>query len=197
MSAIPTDEPAQDPPPSIEPQQLQHLQQQQLQQQQQLADVQSPPTTDQTRKRTYFIFSSPGRGLISSPYYPQQRHRPYEELALHVTPAKQDVARCYRARSDVFFPLPVHAHSSHPISQSCLKRGLGNTCAYPDPDAQDHHAHHAPGMSPHHPSPLPSPSDVFPMLIILGSTQRPVRRNCPSTHVRNAASPQSVPSAVL
>ena len=92
MSAIPTDEPAQDPPPSIEPQQLQHLQQQQLQQQQQLADVQSPPTTDQTRKRTYFIFSSPGRGLISSPYYPQQRHRPYEELALHVTPAKQDVA---------------------------------------------------------------------------------------------------------
>jgi hypothetical protein len=65
MSAIPTDEPAQDPPPSIEPQQLQQLQQQQLQQQQQLADVQSPPTTDQTRKRTYSIFSSPPRGLIS------------------------------------------------------------------------------------------------------------------------------------
>lgn len=27
-----------------------------------------------------------------------QRHRPYAELALHVTPAKQDVARCYHAR---------------------------------------------------------------------------------------------------
>ncbi|KAG2022714.1 transcription factor [Coprinopsis cinerea AmutBmut pab1-1] len=35
--------------------------------------------------------------------------------------------------------------------QSCLKRGLGASCAYPDPDAQnqqqqqqDHHAHHTP-----------------------------------------------------
>jgi hypothetical protein len=28
------------------------------------------------------------------------------------------------------------------VLQSCLKRGLGSTCAYPDPEAQDHHAHH-------------------------------------------------------
>ncbi|KIJ97913.1 hypothetical protein K443DRAFT_104849 [Laccaria amethystina LaAM-08-1] len=124
MSAIPTDEPAQDPPPSIEPQQLQQLQQQQLQQQQQLADVQSPPTTDQTRKRTYSIFSSPPRGLIS----------------LLTTTAKAPSVRracvaCHTGKTRCSEVLPC---------QSCLKRGLGNTCAYPDPDAQDHHAHHAP-----------------------------------------------------
>lgn len=104
MSAIPTDEPAQDPPPSIEPQQLQHLQQQQLQQQQQLSDVQSPPTSDQTRK----------------PKAPSVRRA---------------CVACHTGKTRCSEVLPC---------QSCLKRGLGNTCAYPDPDAQDHHAHHAP-----------------------------------------------------
>lgn len=104
MSAIPTDEPAQDPPP-IEPQQLQQLQQQQLQQQQQqLADVQSPPTSDQTRK----------------PKAPSVRRA---------------CVACHTGKTRCSEVLPC---------QSCLKRGLGNTCAYPDPDAQDHHAHHAP-----------------------------------------------------
>lgn len=104
MSAIPTDEPAQDPPPSIEPQQLQQLQQQQLQQQQQLADVQSPATTDQTRK----------------PKAPSVRRA---------------CVACHTGKTRCSEVLPC---------QSCLKRGLGSTCAYPDPDAQDHHAHHAP-----------------------------------------------------
>lgn len=31
--------------------------------------------------------------------------------------------------------------------QSCLKRGLGQSCAYPDPDAQDQNSHHSPGAS--------------------------------------------------
>ncbi|KAI0319030.1 hypothetical protein OF83DRAFT_1112476 [Amylostereum chailletii] len=31
--------------------------------------------------------------------------------------------------------------------QSCLKRGLGATCAYPDPDAMDHTQQQTPGVS--------------------------------------------------
>ncbi|KAG6856018.1 hypothetical protein H0H87_008335 [Tephrocybe sp. NHM501043] len=35
---------------------------------------------------------------------------------------------------------------THP-RQSCIKRGLAQSCAYPDPDAD--HAHHTPGIPPH------------------------------------------------
>ena len=63
-----------------------------------------------------------------------------------VTLAKQDVARYYHVRLVL-----LHFSSlSHPGSiriQSCLKRGLGTTCAYPDPDAQEHHGHQTPGIS--------------------------------------------------
>ncbi|PBK76649.1 uncharacterized protein ARMOST_09692 [Armillaria ostoyae] len=48
--------------------------------------------------------------------------------------------------------------------QSCLKRGLGASCAYPDPDAQDHS--HPPRMFTPIPSPLlaahPSPAAATP-----------------------------------
>ncbi|KAK2461529.1 hypothetical protein APHAL10511_005992 [Amanita phalloides] len=96
MSALTTDEPAQDAPPAIDTQQLQPLphppqdiQQQQIQQQPQ----------DQPRK----------------PKAPSVRRA---------------CVACHSGKTRCSEVLPC---------QSCLKRGLGASCAYPDPDAQDHH----------------------------------------------------------
>lgn len=47
------------------------------------------------------------------------------------------------------WPHKLDNRRSDPPVQSCLKRGLGQTCAYPDPEAQDHTSHHTPGMSPY------------------------------------------------
>jgi len=99
MSAIPTDEPAQDAP-SMDAQQLQQLQQQQDAQ----LNPQQPVSTEPNRK-----------------------------------PKAQSVRRacvaCHTGKTRCSEVLPC---------QSCLKRGLGTTCAYPDPDAQDHHGHQTP-----------------------------------------------------
>ncbi|KAF8913226.1 hypothetical protein CPB84DRAFT_1841614 [Gymnopilus junonius] len=99
MSAIPTEEPAQDAPPSIDTQQLQHP----LQQQQdvQLNNQAVPP--ESTRK----------------PKAPSVRRA---------------CIACHTGKTRCSEVLPC---------QSCLKRGLGATCAYPDPDAQDQQAHHS------------------------------------------------------
>ena len=64
---------------------------------------------------------------------------------LLVTLAKQDVVKYCLVRLVLLY----FSSLSHPGSiriQSCLKRGLGTTCAYPDPDAQEHHGHQTPGI---------------------------------------------------
>ncbi|KIL71649.1 hypothetical protein M378DRAFT_1020726 [Amanita muscaria Koide BX008] len=99
MSALTTDEPAQDAPPSIDTQQLQ-----QLQHSQQDIQPQPPQSTDSGRK----------------PKAPSVRRA---------------CVACHTGKTRCSEVLPC---------QSCLKRGLGATCAYPDPDAsQDHQAHHS------------------------------------------------------
>ncbi|KAF4612093.1 hypothetical protein D9613_004107 [Agrocybe pediades] len=104
MSAIPTDEPAQDPPPSIDAQSLQ----QQLHQQQEPQLNTQPPAQDQPRK----------------PKAPSVRRA---------------CIACHTGKTRCSEVLPC---------QSCLKRGLGATCAYPDPESQDAQGHHsASGMS--------------------------------------------------
>ncbi|KIM47659.1 hypothetical protein M413DRAFT_22286 [Hebeloma cylindrosporum] len=94
MSAIPTDEPAQDAPPSIDTQHLQQLHQEVQQQQ-----------PEPTRKRKSTKAPSVRRACIA----------------------------CHTGKTRCSEVLPC---------QSCLKRGLGATCTYPDPDAQDQQAHH-------------------------------------------------------
>jgi len=59
---------------------------------------------------------------------------------LPVTPAKPDAVKSSPAR--LVCLRPAISLSAYSFFQSCLKRGLGSTCAYPDPDSQDHHAHH-------------------------------------------------------
>lgn len=51
----------------------------------------------------------------------------------------------------------------HPLTaaQSCLKRGLGATCSYPDPDAQDHQTH------------APTPVQAFPPPPMYATLQGP------------------------
>ncbi|PPQ79862.1 hypothetical protein CVT25_002918 [Psilocybe cyanescens] len=96
MSAIPTDEPAQDAPSAIDTQQLQ----QQLQQQQD-AQLNTPPEPSRKPKAP-----SVRRACIA----------------------------CHTGKTRCSEVLPC---------QSCLKRGLGASCAYPDPDAQDQQGHHS------------------------------------------------------
>ncbi|KAF8899231.1 hypothetical protein BD779DRAFT_68797 [Infundibulicybe gibba] len=109
MSALPTDEPAQDAPPSIDTQQLQ----QQLQQQhpQQDVNVQS---------------IQPGQS-ISTPSDTGRKPK--------APSVRRACVACHSGKTRCSEVLPC---------QSCLKRGLGATCAYPDPDAQDHQTHHTP-----------------------------------------------------
>ncbi|KDR85568.1 hypothetical protein GALMADRAFT_234509 [Galerina marginata CBS 339.88] len=104
MSAIPTDEPAQDAPPSIDTTQLQ----QQLQQQQdaQLNNQSVPP--ESARK----------------PKAPSVRRA---------------CVACHTGKTRCSEVLPC---------QSCLKRGLGASCAYPDPDAQEQQGHTASAPAP-------------------------------------------------
>jgi hypothetical protein len=69
-------------------------------------------------------------------------------LALLVTLEKHDAARFFLARQ-------VHngyfMHSEIILVKNCLKRGLGNVCAYPDPETeQQHDRAAAPGMSAHY-----------------------------------------------
>ncbi|KAF8347069.1 hypothetical protein F5887DRAFT_959152 [Amanita rubescens] len=101
MSALTTDEPAQDAPPAIDTQQLQQLQHaaQDIQQ-----PLQPPQPADAARK----------------PKAPSVRRA---------------CVACHTGKTRCSEVLPC---------QSCLKRGLGATCAYPDPDAQDHQPHHTP-----------------------------------------------------
>ncbi|CAA7268058.1 unnamed protein product [Cyclocybe aegerita] len=98
MSAIPTDEPAQDAAPTLDAQQLQ----QQLQQQDVQLNAQPLSQPESARK----------------PKAPSVRRA---------------CVACHTGKTRCSEVLPC---------QSCLKRGLGATCAYPDPDAQDH-THHA------------------------------------------------------
>ncbi|PPQ75638.1 hypothetical protein CVT24_010526 [Panaeolus cyanescens] len=94
MSAIPTEEPAQDTTSAIDTQQLDvQLNQQAIQQ------------------------SVPSDG-------PRKAKAPSVRRAC---------VACHAGKTRCSEVLPC---------QSCLKRGLGATCAYPDPDAQDHHTHH-------------------------------------------------------
>ncbi|KAH9486408.1 hypothetical protein JR316_0000472 [Psilocybe cubensis] len=88
--------------------------QQQLQQQQQEGTPPEPP-----RKRISF-FSLP---LCPAHCPPQPRPPLSAGPASPVTLARLAAAR--------FSPA------------SCLKRGLGNSCAYPDPDAQEQQGHHS------------------------------------------------------
>ncbi|KAF5385217.1 hypothetical protein D9615_001112 [Tricholomella constricta] len=112
MSALPTDEPAQDASSSIDTQQLQQqLQQQQQQQHQQDLlgqPIQPPPSSS----------NEPGR----KPKTPSVRRA---------------CIACHTGKTRCSEVLPC---------QSCIKRGLAQTCSYPDPDAQDHQPHHTPGM---------------------------------------------------
>ncbi|KAF9011103.1 hypothetical protein BDQ17DRAFT_1387581 [Cyathus striatus] len=100
MSAIPTDEPAQDAPPSIDTQQLQQLQQQH-QQQQDLSNAVNSQSIQNAKAPS----------------------------------VRRACVACHTGKTRCSEVLPC---------QSCLKRGLGATCAYPDPEAQDHHNHHTP-----------------------------------------------------
>ncbi|KAF8956072.1 hypothetical protein BDZ97DRAFT_1853508 [Flammula alnicola] len=100
MSAIPTDEPAQDAPPSIDTQQLQ----QQLQQQ----DVQLNPQN------------------LQQSVPPESSRKP------KAPSVRRACIACHTGKTRCSEVLPC---------QSCLKRGLGATCAYPDPDAQDQQSH--------------------------------------------------------
>ncbi|KAF8665371.1 hypothetical protein AX16_000390 [Volvariella volvacea WC 439] len=105
MSALTTDEPAQDAPPSIDTQQLQ-LQQQHPQQDVNVQPLSAPPPPP----------PEPGR----KPKAPSVRRA---------------CVACHTGKTRCSEVLPC---------QSCLKRGLGATCAYPDPEAQDHQNHHTP-----------------------------------------------------
>ncbi|TFY55394.1 hypothetical protein EVG20_g9333 [Dentipellis fragilis] len=73
-----------------------------------------------------------------------------------VMQAKPAAARSSPARSVVSY-LSSSLLPADP-AQNCLKRGLGATCAYPDPDAIDHSSQQqtpAPGVPPFAPPPLP------------------------------------------
>ncbi|KAF9532101.1 hypothetical protein CPB83DRAFT_867929 [Crepidotus variabilis] len=116
MSAMPTDEPAQDQqPPAIDTQQLQQQLQAQQQQQQQDAAVQQQ--------------------LAQQPMQPGQPEPPRKPKAPSV---RRACVACHSGKTRCSEVLPC---------QSCLKRGLGATCAYPDPDAQhttqEHQGHHS------------------------------------------------------
>ncbi|KAF5323419.1 hypothetical protein D9611_005546 [Ephemerocybe angulata] len=113
MSAIPTDEPAQDAPPSID-----HIQQQlQQQQQQHVQQVQDVQLASQS----------------------QMQQQPGAQTPESARKRNQGALRATRL-----------CRLSHRQDQSCLKRGLGASCAYPDPEAQQQqqqqpdHAHHTP-----------------------------------------------------
>ncbi|KAF9453894.1 hypothetical protein P691DRAFT_812510 [Macrolepiota fuliginosa MF-IS2] len=114
MSAIPTDEPAQDPQTALDSQQLQQLAQAHPAQD---VHVQPPPIQAQGPPNS----AEPAR----KPKAPSVRRA---------------CVACHTGKTRCSEVLPC---------QSCLKRGLGASCAYPDPDAQDHHAqHHTPAPNP-------------------------------------------------
>ena len=107
MSAIPTDEPAQDAPPSID---TQHLQQQLHQ------EVQQPEPTRKRKPYSVLLFC-----LLSLILF-QPKHRPYGGPALLVTLVKQDAARSCLVRSvscPSSLPLP------HLFSPELSQTGLG------------------------------------------------------------------------
>ena len=130
MSAIPTDEPAQEAPPSLDAQQIQ----QQLQQQ----DSQSV-SAEPNRKRESSIqlFNSLSISTAKAPS------------------VRRACVACHTGKTRCSEVLPCQVGSALLLLlcsfgslsiQSCLKRGLGATCAYPDPDAQEHHGHQTPGI---------------------------------------------------
>ena len=138
MSAIPTDEPAQDAPPSMDAQQIQ----QQLQQQQDVQLNPQPVSTEPNRKRSSVLFID-----VSGPDFcsNQRKHPRCGGLVLLVTLAKRDVVKYCRVRLVLLSACSLY-HTGSIRMQSCLKRGLGTTCAYPDPDSQEHHGHQTPGI---------------------------------------------------
>lgn len=119
MSAIPTDEPAQDAPPSID-----HIQQQlQQQQQQHVQQVQDVQLASQSQMQ-----QQPGAQTPESARKPK------------APSVRRACVACHTGKTRCSEVLPC---------QSCLKRGLGASCAYPDPEAQQQqqqpdHAHHTP-----------------------------------------------------
>ncbi|KAG6874393.1 hypothetical protein C0995_015129 [Termitomyces sp. Mi166 len=82
-----------------------------------------------------------GQPIAPPPPPPPAPEAARKQPASPATPARLDAASIFPAR---FVPSPAAAPPSHPISphQSCIKRGLASTCAYPDPDVD----HHTPGM---------------------------------------------------
>ncbi|TFK41984.1 hypothetical protein BDQ12DRAFT_677483 [Crucibulum laeve] len=135
MSAIPTDEPAQDPS-SIDAQQLQQLQQQHAHQQQDLSVPGAQPIQNGS--------SSASAETSRKPKAPSVRRA---------------CVACHTGKTRCSEVLPC---------QSCLKRGLGASCAYPDPDAQEHHAQHTPGRNS---SAAPSVSQGFAAQPMYGTIQ--------------------------
>ncbi|CDO73051.1 hypothetical protein BN946_scf185007.g105 [Trametes cinnabarina] len=119
--------PAQDAaPPSIDTQQLQQhnpltadLQQQP---QQHISGSSSANPADASRKRMSFFPARRRR----APYLP-----PYLAKAPSV---RRACIACHAGKTRCSENLPC---------QSCLKRGIGNSCAYPDPDTETHQANQA------------------------------------------------------
>ena len=150
--------PAQDgPPPSIDTNQLQgqvqlttDLQQQQNGQ----PNTQEPPP----RKRMLFIeFSS-------------QQPSSHNNMSAKAPSVRRACTACHAGKTRCSDVLPcqvcIHTclftpHSPDLPTQSCLKRGIGNTCAYPDPDA-DTNVPNQPPRASYHPLSLTTPIDMPP-----------------------------------
>jgi hypothetical protein len=72
-------------------------------------------------------------------------------------------------------------HSEIILVKNCLKRGLGNVCAYPDPETeQQHDRAAAPGMSAHYtdPSIIYQPPQI-PLLLLQQARHLSRRRSMP------------------
>ena len=131
MSAIPTDEPAQDDTQQI---------QQQLQQQDPQLNPQ-PASAEPNRKREYILFFAVSVPDFCSAKAPSVRRAC---VACHTGKTRcSEVLPCQVGSVLLLFTWPFGSIRI----QSCLKRGLGTSCAYPDPDAQEHHGHQTPGIS--------------------------------------------------
>ena len=86
------------------------------------------------------LFNYPAHSSISTAKAPSVRRAC---VACHTGKTRcSEVLPCQVGSVPLLLPC---SFGSLPI-QSCLKRGLGATCAYPDPDAQEHHGHQTPGI---------------------------------------------------
>ncbi|TFY73359.1 hypothetical protein EWM64_g10653 [Hericium alpestre] len=151
MSATsPATTPAQDtaPPSILDTQQLQ-------QQQQQLTQVQDPQLQQQglqngqelPRKRAYLPSPIPSTPFLSAS--PPPAADSDRRLLAKAPAVRRACTACHAGKTRCSEVLPC---------QSCLKRGLGNTCIYPDPDTMEHSSQQqtpAPGVSPFAAPPLP------------------------------------------